>query len=129
VKIKIMLVISIIITLFSTQVLANDTRERIYLVQMMNQLDSMKPLLIAASKEQAKNSRVQFHYIAYRDSNGNLHNGLLEDINEIKNGIQDKLNKTEAEPRTFQAIKGDYLNLKNIKYSPVGNLAGGSDAK
>jgi RAQPRD family integrative conjugative element protein len=95
----------------------------------MNQLDSMKPLLIAAAKEQEKNSRLQFHYIAYRDYNGNLHNGLLEDINEIKKGIQDKLKETASEPRIFQAIKGDYLNLKNIKSSAVGSIPEDNDVK
>ena len=60
---------------------------------MINQLDALKPLIIAANKEQEPNARIKFHYTFYRDFNGITHNGLLEDIHEIKKGIQEKLNQ------------------------------------
>jgi RAQPRD family integrative conjugative element protein len=109
------IVLIILMSLFSVSAIASDTQQKVYLVQIINQLDSIKPLIIAAAKEQDKSSRVQFHYVAYLDYTGKVHNGLLEDINEIKSGIQDKLNQTGSEPHHFQAIKGDYLNLTNIK--------------
>jgi RAQPRD family integrative conjugative element protein len=128
-NIKNILGISILMCLFPLHAIASEANERIYLLQMMNQLEAMKPLLIAAAKEQNKNSRLQFHYMAYRDFNGKLQNGLLEDINEIKNGIQDKLNDSGNEPRHFQAIKGDYLNLVNIKLGSVEKVRGSSNDK
>jgi RAQPRD family integrative conjugative element protein len=84
-------------------------KEKMYLTQILNQIDAMQPLIIAAEKSQPSNTRIKFHYIRYRDSHGNLHNGLLEDIQAIKSGITQKLNDTSVEPRIITPIKGDYL--------------------
>jgi RAQPRD family integrative conjugative element protein len=122
-EIKITLLIAIVIGLFSLPAIANEAGEKIYLTQIMNQLDAIKPLIIAANNEQEKGTRIKFRYTSYRDSNGMSHNGLLEDINIIQKGIQEKLNQTLSEPRHFQAIKGDYLDLKNVKSNLPGNAA------
>jgi len=114
-KTKMMLVIAMLMAVISTQVLANEEQERIYLIQMINQLDALKPLLLAAANEEPKNIRSQFHYIAFRDADGKLHNGLLEDINEIKLGIKARLGQTIIGPHNFQAIKGDYINHDIVK--------------
>jgi hypothetical protein len=71
--------------------------------------------VVSASKEQERNARIKFHYTAYLDSNGKSHNGLLEDINELREGIKEKLTQPISEPRNFQSIKGDYLDMKNLK--------------
>ena len=84
VKKYLLLAIVVCMSLFSILAMASEENEKVYLVQIINQLDAIKPLIIAAKNEQAKNIRVQFHYTAFRDSNGKLHNGLLEDIAEIK---------------------------------------------
>jgi RAQPRD family integrative conjugative element protein len=120
-KIKISLIITVFTCFFSLQALANDAKEKIYLIQMSNQLNALKPLIIAANKEQENDVRVRFHYMSYRDSNGNVHNGLFEDITEIQHGIQDKLNQSISEPHYFKTIKGDYLDFKNVKSSSVGS--------
>ncbi len=102
-------------TLFSTQAMASEDsaeKEKMYLVQMINQLDALRPLIIAAQNEQPKNNRIQFHYTDYRDSSGKLHNGLLEDVTAIKQGLEEKLNQTSTEPHQFRAIKGDYINAR-----------------
>lgn len=88
---------------------ADSAQERSYLVQLINQLDAMKATVLAAQQAQLKNQRVQFHYTAWRDSSGQLHNGLLDDIQAIKQGIEAQLNNPSIEPRRFEAIKGDYL--------------------
>ncbi len=121
-KIKMTLIVAILTGICSLQAVASDAKEKIYLTQMINQLNALKPLIIAANKEQENDLRVKFHYVSYRDSNGNIHNGLLEDINEIQNGIQAKLNRTINEPHHFQSIKGDYLDFKNIKSNAIGNM-------
>ena len=121
-KIKITMLVAIVAGMCSLQAVASDTKEKIYLTQMINQLNALKPLVIAANKEQENDLRVRFHYISYRDSNGSLHNGLLEDITEIQNGIQAKLNRTINEPHHFQTIKGDYLDFKTVKANVVGNI-------
>ncbi|HVV68002.1 MAG TPA: RAQPRD family integrative conjugative element protein [Gammaproteobacteria bacterium] len=100
-----------------TQVFASpqpEDQERSYLVQLVNQLDAMTPLVLAAEREQPQNVRMQFHYTAWRDSKGQLHNGLLEDIKTIKAGIRQKLDQTPVEPRALDAIRGDYLDKNNV---------------
>jgi RAQPRD family integrative conjugative element protein len=111
---KVTLLLLTLISLFSTCAIASETEEKMYLVQMINQLNAMKPLIIAADKEQPKNVRIKFHYTAYHDSNGHAHNGLLEDINAIQKGIQEKMNQTGTEPRHFQIIKGDYMESPHV---------------
>lgn len=96
--------------LLSVRTFASESLEKIYLVQMINQLEALKPLIMAAKKQQPNNLRIKFHYTSYRDASNKLHNGLLEDINEIEKGIKAKLNQTSNEPRRFLPIKGDYVN-------------------
>jgi RAQPRD family integrative conjugative element protein len=107
-------IINIFVTIglafISLNAIAGEAEERIYLTQIINQLHAIKPLIVAASKEQPKKNRIQFHYTSYRDLNGKQHNGLLDDINEIENGIKEKLEKIPSAPHTFQPIKGDYIN-------------------
>lgn len=92
--------------------------EKAYLVQIMNQLDALQPLILAAQKSQLPDKRVQFHYSRYQDNEGNEHNGLLEDVAAIKAGITQYLNQPAIEPRTVQPLQGDYLNLKAVVNNP-----------
>ena|SRR5579872_2054449 len=98
-----------IFSIFSASCFANESTEKMYLTQILNQIDAMQPLIIAAEKVQPANTRIKFHYFRYRDNHGNLHNGLLEDVQAIKSGITQKLNDTRVEPRVVMPIKGDYL--------------------
>ena len=100
----------LLLSLFTTNSFATEAQEKIYLTQMLNQLDAMQPLIIAAEKVQPQNTRIQFHYTKYHDNKGHLHNGLLEDIQSIKAGITQKLNAAGIEPRVVAPIKGDYLS-------------------
>ncbi len=118
---KPILIATLCISLFSIEALASEAQEKIYLVQIINQLDAIKPLIIAASKAQEKGMRITFRYTAYRDARGVLHNGLLEDINAMQKGIEAKLNHTAQEPRHFEAIRGDYLPFKQIPSYGIGN--------
>jgi RAQPRD family integrative conjugative element protein len=115
-KLLINLFVTIGLALLSLNVFAGEAEERIYLTQIINQLHAIKPLIVAANKEQPKTNRIQFHYTSYRDLNEKQHNGLLDDINEIENGIKEKLEKIPSAPHTFRQIKGDYINhvSKNI---------------
>lgn len=97
------------LSILSTSCFANELKEKMYLTQILNQIDAMQPLIIAAEKAQPVNTRIKFHYTQYRDSHGNLHHGLLEDIQSIKSGITQKLNNASVEPRVVRPIKGDYI--------------------
>lgn len=104
-------IIACVLLGISTQVYASPEQEQLYLVQLLNQLDAMTPTLLAAEQEQPKNQRLQFHYTVWRDSHGQSHNGVLEDIKAIKQGILEKLNNTATiEPRTVNPIRADYLD-------------------
>jgi RAQPRD family integrative conjugative element protein len=107
-KIFFCILIFLLLTITSTS-FASEKQEREYLLQLLNQLDAMQPLIIAAEKEQPKNLRVQFHYTKFKDSEGQIHNGLLEDIEAIRGGIKEKLNETQIEPRVVTPIAGDYV--------------------
>lgn len=89
---------------------SSSEQERIYLVQLVNQLNAMLPTVKAAQRQQPRNARIQFHYSAYQDANGQAHNGLLEDRQTIKQGIEEKLDTVTVEPRVIQPIRGDYLD-------------------
>jgi RAQPRD family integrative conjugative element protein len=89
---------------------SSSEQERIYLIQLLNQINAMLPTIQAAKKQQLPNTRIKFHYTQYRDANGQIHNGILEDVQAIKRGIEEKLNGTSIEPRSVQPIHGDYLN-------------------
>jgi RAQPRD family integrative conjugative element protein len=84
-------------------------QEHVYLVQLINQLNAMLPIVRAAEKAQPKNQRISFHYSVWHDAKGQKQNGLLEDIQEIKRGIEEKLNAISIEPRAVTPIRGDYL--------------------
>jgi len=95
-------------------VFANESKENIYLIQMLNQLNDLKPLIHSAKSEQDIHARIKFHYTTYRDADDKIHNGLLEDINAIQQGIEAKLNKSLREPRYFEPIKGDYMDYMRV---------------
>ncbi len=108
---KLMLVLCLLLTtLGSMPSYATVAKERMYLTQVFNELNAIQPLLLAARAAQPKNLRAQFHYTKFQDSHGHWHNGLLDDVQAIRGGIQQQLNGMPVEPRAFAPIKGDYLN-------------------
>jgi RAQPRD family integrative conjugative element protein len=89
---------------------ASPEQERVYLLQLIHQMDAMKPTLLAAQQEQSKTARVQFHYTAYRDAQGQQHPGLWEDLQKIRAGVEEKLEHSPRELRTPEPVQGDYLD-------------------
>lgn len=88
---------------------ASPEQERVYLLQLIHQIDAMKPTLLAAQHEQSKTARIQFHYTVYRDVHGQWHPGVWEDLQKIRAGIEEKLeNASAAEVRTPEPVEGDY---------------------
>ena len=86
-------------------------------LKIRNQLNAIKPLIISAAKAQPKTNRIQFHYTSYFDMSEKRHNGLLEDINAIEDGINVKLKQMPREPNIFLPIKGDYLDHDHLSKS------------
>jgi RAQPRD family integrative conjugative element protein len=121
-KVKSIFFIGLCLCCIAISAFANEENEKMYLIQMLNQLDALKPLVIAASEEQVKNTRVKFHYTSFMNSSGKPQNGLLDDINEIEKGIHARINQTDVAPHKFDAINGDYINDHKLKLeSQYGN--------
>ena len=89
---------------------ASPEQERVYLLQLIHQMDAMKPTLLAAQREQSKTARIQFHYTAYQDVHGQWHPGVWEDLQSIRSGIKEKLENSPVEVRTIEPIQGDYMD-------------------
>ncbi len=67
-----------------------------------------------AQKKQIENGVVRdvFHFSAWRDSQGILHQGLIDDLQSIKQGIQAYL-KPEVMPIVqIKALHGDYTHIQ-----------------
>lgn len=109
---RFLLITILSMSIAQAQTLANVSaeQEHIYLVQLMNQLNALVPVIRSTQKAQPKNQRVSFHYSAWLDGKGQKHNGLLEDIQAIKKGVAEKLNTVAIEPRFVAPIQGDYLD-------------------
>ncbi len=83
---------------------ADTELEHTALARVLNVLDSLTPLINEAESQQEQHARLQFHYDWLRD-----------DINQIKQGIEQKLKTPCIEPRIIKPLKGDYLELQSKK--------------
>lgn len=109
-KITFIVCTTILMTLMSMTVNASEEKERLYLLQLLNQLNAIKPLIVSASKEQPKMNRIQFTYMPYHDIHGKTHNGLIDDINSVEQKIRSRLSKLSVEPHLIPAVKDDYIS-------------------
>ena len=104
--IAILIIMMPFVTYANSNVHFNET-----LVQIINQLNAITPLIEKAKHYQKKNTRVQLHLTKFKCSDGKNHNGLSEDIGEIKKGIAAYLNKPTIEPRTIKPLDDDFNDL------------------
>jgi RAQPRD family integrative conjugative element protein len=116
-KIRFCLITVLLIGLFQSAI-ASPEQERVYLLQLIHQIDAMKPNLLAAQQEQSKTARVQFHYTLFQDAQGKKHNGIWEDLQAIRAGIKEKIKNKTNEPRTPEGINGDYMDKINQEPTP-----------
>ena len=100
--------IGAVASVLAQSAMASPEQERIYLLQLLHQINAMQPTIKAAEKAQSPTARVQFHYTAYVDTEGRPHNGVWEDLQLIREGIQEQLDQSSVEPRVVEPISGDY---------------------
>lgn len=67
---------------------ALDEVEKQYLTQILNQLQSLPPLIVEAQKHQTPNQRIPFHYDTYTDAKGQKHSGLQGDVQILIKGVK-----------------------------------------
>ena len=76
---------------------ADRDAEREALTQLVHELNLLEPLIARAEIEADPDARVQFQY-----------QWLRRDLERIKGGIQDHVDETNFEPRSFPPIQGEY---------------------
>ena len=79
------------------------------MVRMINQIDALFPLIEQASKEQDNIARVQFHFNHWVDANGVKHDGLKENLLEIRVALINQINQSNLTPKQIVPMSGDYV--------------------
>lgn len=103
--------ISMLLMLFSAlSVHASEAEFNETLVQIINQINAINPLLEEARSQQAKNTRIKLHIDRFQGSDNKSHNGLQEDLNAIKQSLIAYINKPAVEPRKITPLQLDYVD-------------------
>ena len=106
----VLLVFLISITLLAAvQVQAGTDQMNQMMVRMINQIDALFPLIEQASKEQDKTARVQFHFNNWIDANRVKHDGLKENLLEIRAALVNQMNQSNLTPKQIASMNGDYV--------------------
>lgn len=79
------------------------------MVRMINQIDALFPLIEQAAKEQDKAARVQFHFNSWVDANGVKHDGLKDNLLEIRAALVNQINQSNLTPKQIAPMNGDYV--------------------
>lgn len=88
---------------------ASDAQMKETLVRIINQLQSIKPLISQAKREQSANPRIKVHFDRFKGADGKYHNGLWQDVDEMQQALILIVNQESIEPKTFQAMSDDYV--------------------
>lgn len=88
---------------------ADQAQMQAQLVQVIEQLQQIKPLIAAAYAEEPVNLRDQVHLKAFIGSDGQMHNGVSEDLDQLQAGIEQIINQPQIDPKTYAPISGDYV--------------------
>ena len=93
----------------NTVVYADQAQMQAQLVQVIEQLQQIKPLIADAYAEEPANLRDQVHLKAFMGSDGQMHNGVTEDLNQLQAGIEQIINQPQIDPKAYAPISGDYV--------------------
>ncbi len=102
------------LVLMGSSVFADDDQMKITLVKIVHQLEAIKPLIHQAEQEQSQNPRMKIHFEEWISSEGERHNGLRQDIENIQQALIEAINAKEADPRIVPPIKGDFVGQGHV---------------
>ena len=71
--------------------------ERTVLARIIHELQVIEPLIKEAASQANPDARIRFQY-----------DGLRQDLDRIRLGIQAHIDTPRTEPRTFPPLRGDY---------------------
>jgi len=103
-KISGIIILSVIMAVFINPVYADTDLENEDLARIKQVLNSLTPLINEAEQEQNKSARIQFQY-----------DWLRSDINQIKQGIDQKIKASPLEPRRVTPLYGDYIQKNEFE--------------
>ena len=78
-------------------IFADTDTEREALARIVHELMSIDPLIDQASSQANSDARIRFQY-----------DWLRQDLDRIRLGIQDHIDASRSEPRSFPPLRGDY---------------------
>jgi RAQPRD family integrative conjugative element protein len=96
-------------TVFTSPAWADDAQMKETLVRIINQLQSIKPFIAKAKREEPINPRIKMHFERFIGADGKAHNGLREDVDAIQDALIAIVNKESIEPRSFTPINDDFI--------------------
>ena len=88
---------------------ANTAQRNAVLLQVIDQLNAIKPLLAKAATAQTPDAAKRVHFYHWCEANGKCHSGVQEDIQAIIAGLTQAISATPSSPRKIVPMTGDFL--------------------
>ena len=108
-KIRKIGVLCLMCGVYSINVSADQAQMNQTLVQVVQQLQQLKPLLAEAAQQEPESMKASVHLTAFVGPDGQVQNGVMEDLNALQSGIEQIINQQQIDPRMYTPISGDYL--------------------
>ena len=105
---KILALVSIGLLCISPLCLATEEEMKNTLVQIIQQLEAIKPLINQAEKEQPSDTRVKVQFNAYTDSEGRQHPGLNQDIDSMQQSLIAIVNQQGLDELSIESLNNDF---------------------
>ena len=97
------------LTLTSATCSANEAELNNTLVRVINQINAILPLLDEAQSEIEPNARIRLHVDAFEGADGQLHAGVRDDLQQVRNALIAYINKPAIEPKTVKPLAFDFV--------------------
>lgn len=95
--------------LMSVGAYADQSQMNQTLVQVVQQLQQLKPLIAEAQAEEPADLQSSIHLTAFTNPNGQTQSGVMEDLNALQAGIKQIINLQQIDPKAYAPISGDYV--------------------
>lgn len=104
--------IVILSTSLFTQTFADQSQMDQTLVQVVQQLQQLKPLIAEAAAEEPADMRASVHFSSFTGPDGQTQSGVMDDLTALQSGIEQIINQQQIDPRIYTPISGDYVGSK-----------------
>ena len=97
----------------TTPTIPDDASMNMTLSRIINQLDAILPLINQAEREQqrALPTATPFQFERFRTADGNVHNGLRQDVMAMREAIINAMTHKPVEVGTIAPMALDYIDL------------------